>query len=190
MPIVRSKIDEETFKKIQKQGDYCNILFWTPTQFDLMQFDEDKSPKYKQVLFNSSYSTGKTEVIKGMMRKLMKNGKKVHFIFCVGRFAEKKPILLLQLENELVKEQFKDYIKFSWVKHEDLPSAVEKYPDHHVFVDEFILDMEEDSSSDNEDEDSKSSEATVNNIVSRGEVGISQMMQQLKFSEKVKLWIL
>ena len=92
-PIVRSKIDEETWNKIQKQGDYCNILFWTPSQFDLMQLDENKSPAIKHLLFTSSYSTGKTEVMKGMIRKLLENKQLVHFIFCVGGRVDKMPIL-------------------------------------------------------------------------------------------------
>merc|ERR1719232_1246864 len=166
-PIVRSKIDEEIFKKIQKQGDYCNILFWTPSQFDLIQLDEDYCPRYKHVLFNSSYSTGKTEVIKAMMKKLMENGQKVHFIFCVDASEKKKPILLLQLENELCQTKFKDFIKFGWVKSKDLQSAVKKYPDHHVFVDEYILDMKE-----------------------NGSGQISQMINQLEISTKETcLWL-
>ena len=64
---------------------------------------------------------------------------------CYGFLFEslpKKPILLLQLENEFSSEKYKNYIKFSLVRHEELESTVEKYPGHHVFVDEFILDME------------------------------------------------
>ena len=185
-PIVRSKIDEETFKKIQEQGDCCNILFWTPSQYDLMQLEEndsnshqskamgtddffgsdvskDYSPRYKHVLFNSSYSTGKTEVIKAMMKKLMVKGQKVHFIFCVDELVDKKPILLMQLENEFGQAKFKDNIKFSWVKDKDLQSAVTKYPDHHVFVDEYILDLKK-----------------------NGPGQISQIINQLKISTKVK----
>jgi len=166
-PIVRSKIDEEIFKKIQKQGDCCNILFWTPSQFDLIQLDEDYCPKYKHVLFNSSYSTGKTEVIKAMMKKLMEKRKKVHFIFCVDEFVDKKPILLLQLENELCQAKFKDKINFSCVRSKDLESAVTKYSDHHVFIDEYILDMKD-----------------------NGPGQISQMINQLKISTKETcLWI-
>ena len=71
-PIVRTKVDEATFEKIQKyQGHFNNILFWTPSQFDLVQLDEENKPKFKNVLFTSSFSTGKTEVMKGMMMKRM-----------------------------------------------------------------------------------------------------------------------
>ena len=79
-PIVRSKMDEATFEKIQKhQGNCTNILFWTPSQFDLVQLDENNKPKFKNLLFTSSFSTGKTEVMKGMMIKLLKAGEKVHY---------------------------------------------------------------------------------------------------------------
>ena len=82
-PILRSKVDEATFEKIQKyQGHFNNILFWTPSQFDLVQLDENNKPKYRNVLFTSSFSTGKTEVMKGMMIKLLKAGEKVHYIVC------------------------------------------------------------------------------------------------------------
>jgi len=133
----------------------------------LIQLDEDSCPRYKHVLFNSSYSTGKTEVIRAMMLKLMENGQKVHFIFCVDASVNKKPILLMQLENELCQAEFKDNIKFNWVKNEDLESAVKKYPDHHVFVDEYILNMKK-----------------------NGPGQIIQMINQLEISTKeTSLWV-
>ena len=99
-----------------------------------------------------------------MIRKLVENKQLVHFIFCVSKYVDKKPILLLQLEIESSSEKYKDYIKFSFVKHKELRSAVEKYPDHHVFVDEFILNMEKNRPGD-----------------------ISEMISQLKLATKVKL---
>ena len=152
-PILRSKIDEETFNIIQKkQGNWISVLFWTPDQYDLVQLDQNKKPKYKNVLFTSSYSTGKTEVIKGMMRKLMENRQKVHFIIC-NPVRIRKPILLLQIENEFDDKKYKDYIKFSVLQIEDQPLSqnlkqlsdlIAKYPDHHTFVDEFVMKMETD----------------------------------------------
>ena len=100
----------------------------------------------------------------------MEKGQKVHFVFCVDEYADKKPILLLQLENELCQAKFKDNIKFSWVKSKDLESAVKKYPDHHVFVDEYILDMEIYDYEYNED--------------------ISEIMNGLKLFTKVKFKII
>ena len=152
-PILRSKIDEETYNIIQKeQGNWISVLFWTPDQYDLVQLDQNKKPKYKNVLFTSSYSTGKTEVIKGMMRKLMENRQKVHFIIC-NPVRIRKPILLLQIENEFDDKKYKDYIKFSVLQIEDQPLSqnlkqlsdlIAKYPDHHTFVDEFVMKMETD----------------------------------------------
>ena len=47
-------------------------------------------------------STGKTEVMKGMMFKLLNAGKKCHFIFFTHR-SEKKSLLQLQMEIEFEK---------------------------------------------------------------------------------------
>ena len=98
------------------QGNYKNVLFWTPSQFDLVQLDENDRPKLKYVLFNSSYSTGKTEVIKGMMRKLLVKKQKCHFIFCslISQTRETDPILILQMRNEF--KQFRDNIKFTVIR--------------------------------------------------------------------------
>ena len=78
-------------------------------------------------------------------------------------FVDKKPIMLLQMENEFEQGKFKDYIKFSWVNYRDLKSAIEKHPDHHTFIDEYILDMK-----------------------NNGPDQISQMINQLEISTKVK----
>ena len=80
-PVIKHNYDEETFRKIKQQGDWCNVLFWTPKQYEIMQLNEHNSPKYKHVIFESSYSTGKTEVMKGMIRKLIDKSQKIHFIF-------------------------------------------------------------------------------------------------------------
>ena len=48
--------------------------------------------------------------------------------------------MLLELENEFEAEEFKGSIKFS-LEHERLKAAVVKHPNHHVFVDEYVLDL-------------------------------------------------
>ena len=67
-----------------------------PSQFDLVQLDSEGKPIYKNVFFASSYSTGKTEVMKGMIQNLLKTGQKCLFI--VPSFHQRKPLFLLQLE--------------------------------------------------------------------------------------------
>ena len=49
--------------------------------------------------------------------------------------------MLLELENEFQAEESKGVIKFSHVNHTDLKAAVVKHPNHHVFVDECLLDF-------------------------------------------------
>ena len=153
-PVTRSKVDDEVFKKIVgqdsnvkprnmtlpgedlnlgklAQGDYRTVLFWTPTQFDLLQLDEKFSPKYRKVLFTSSMSTGKTEVMKGMIQKLLNSGQKCHFIFYNHRCNKKT---LLQLQIELEFEKFEDNIEFSTVICHDngisyTPGKPSEFPD-------------------------------------------------------------
>ena len=122
-PIVRWKMDEKTFEKIQEQGSFSNVLFWNPSQFDLIQFYSNQQPLKRNVLFTSSYSTGKTEVIRAMIEKLLRIGQKCHFIV-FSFHTDKKPILLLQMElifEKLFEEnkdlrQFKGNIQFSVAK--------------------------------------------------------------------------
>ena len=51
--------------------------------------------------------------------------------------------MLLELETEFQDEASIDGIKFSAAKSKDLKAAVEEHPNHHVFVDEYVLDLEE-----------------------------------------------
>ena len=141
-PIVHNKVDQAVFETIQRhQGDYKNILFWTPSQFDLVQLNKENKPKFKNVLFTSSYSTGKTEVMKGMMKKLLKAGEKVHYIFC-NIYTDKRPIQLLQIElmfqqnKEL--QQYRSNVHFSVVQNGNQYDLMERYPDYHTFIDEFV----------------------------------------------------
>ena len=50
--------------------------------------------------------------------------------------------MLLELENEFEAEVFEGSIKFSYEEHKRLKAAVVKHPKHHVFVDEYVLDLE------------------------------------------------
>ena len=96
-PVMRHNYDEETCLKIKQQGKWQNVLFWTPKQFELIQLDTQNSPLFKHVIFDSSYSTGKTEVMKAMMRKLLDKSQKIHFIFSdrfLGRHPKNDEILL------------------------------------------------------------------------------------------------
>ena len=81
-PIVKYKVDDQTFDKIQSQGSCQNVMFWMPEQFNLLHLLEDYKPRHEKVLLTSSFSTGKTEIMKGMMKKLLKRGQKCHFILC------------------------------------------------------------------------------------------------------------
>ena len=49
--------------------------------------------------------------------------------------------MLLELENEFEAEEFKGSIKISFADSKDLKAAVEEHPNHHVFVDEYVLDL-------------------------------------------------
>ena len=96
-PVIKHNYDEETCLKIKQQGEWQNVLFWTPKQFELIQLDMQNSPLFKHVIFDSSYSTGKTEVMKAMMRKLLDKSQKIHFIFSyryLGRHPKNDEILL------------------------------------------------------------------------------------------------
>ena len=48
---------------------------------------------------------------------------------------------MLELENEFEAEEFEGSIKFSYEEHEELKAAVVKHPNHHVFVDEYVLNL-------------------------------------------------
>ena len=50
--------------------------------------------------------------------------------------------MLLELENEFEAEEFKGSIKFSYEEHKRLKAAVVKHPKHHVFVDEYLLNLD------------------------------------------------
>ena len=50
---------------------------------------------------------------------------------------------MLELENEFRVQESKGDIKFSHVAgRRNLKAAVEELPNHHVFVDEYVLDLE------------------------------------------------
>ena len=90
-PVIKHNYDEETCLKIKQQGKWQNVLFWTPKQFELIQLDTQNSPLFKHVIFDSSYSTGKTEVMKAMMRKLLDKSQKIHFIFSKDYYEGRHP---------------------------------------------------------------------------------------------------
>ena len=48
---------------------------------------------------------------------------------------------MLELENEFEAEVSTGAIKFSGVTNDQLKEAVIKHPNHHAFVDEYILDF-------------------------------------------------
>ena len=49
---------------------------------------------------------------------------------------------MLELETEFQDEASIDGIKFSAAKSKDLKAAVVKHPNHHVFVDEYLLNLD------------------------------------------------
>ena len=128
------------------QGHYKNVLFWTPEQYPLLQLVENFCPIYKHVLFNSSFSTGKTEVVRGMIQKLVDSGQPCHLIICSsGSNEPKKTILQLKLELEF-QEKIKISLLFQRLVHSNkerfnnLAHLVHNNKWHHTFVDEFLLD--------------------------------------------------
>ena len=50
--------------------------------------------------------------------------------------------MLLEIENEFRAEESKGGIKFSFAASKDLKAAVIAHPNHHVFVDEYILRLD------------------------------------------------
>ena len=134
--------DHTISEKIKQQGSTDNILFWTPSQFDLVQLDYEGNPRFKNVLFTSSFSTGKTEVMRAMMMKL-KDRKKCHYIVCHRSFTT--PLLYMQF---FIKMKSYKNIQITSLENigeslkEDLQCLLYKiamYPDHYTFVDEFIV---------------------------------------------------
>ena len=132
--------------KIRQQGKCENILFWTPSQFNLMQLDYELNPRFKNVLFTSSFSTGKTEVMRAMMMKLMDKNRKCHFIVCHNN-QEYPFIPLLYMQFETMFKSNKNFV-ISKVENnakslkedlERLLKQIAKYPDHHTFIDEFVV---------------------------------------------------
>ena len=69
--------------------------------------------------------------------------------------------MLLELENEFRAVDSINGIKFSCAESKNLKAAVEKHPNHHVFVDEYVLERKDD---------------------------ISEMMRELKQFTKVKTY--
>ena len=85
--------------------------------------------------------------------KLLKSGEKVHYIVC-NLYTDKKPIILLQTEllfdQDKDLQQYRNNVHISLVKNEGnslsadlekLSEQMAKFPDHHTFVDEFIINM-------------------------------------------------
>ena len=136
-------------KKQPGQGDYRSILFWTPSQFQIMQLDQQNLPCMRNVLFISSMSTGKTECMKGMVENLLKEGQRCHFIFFNQR-CPKKTLLHLQLENHFQGNKNRDKLEFSYLSSDatyhdtffsDLKKVVWKHPGYNTFIDELTLPM-------------------------------------------------
>eukprot|EP00092_Neocalanus_flemingeri_P037002 GFUD01040285.1.p1 GENE.GFUD01040285.1~~GFUD01040285.1.p1 ORF type:complete len:735 (+),score=159.46 GFUD01040285.1:221-2425(+) len=153
-PVIKSKIIPKITDAITTstktniaQGDYRSVLFWTPTQFQIMHLDGANVPIQKRVLLNSCMSTGKTEVMKGMMRMLLDEGQRCHFIICQF-VVEKKSILQVQLENEFQKEKEKGNIVFSFLNcnpekdnmYDLIQNKISEYPGYNTFIDEMVLD--------------------------------------------------
>merc|ERR1711981_665468 len=99
---------------MKEQGDYRSVLFWTPSQFQILQLDQDKHPVQKYVIFNSSMSTGKTENMKAMIEKLLSNGQKCHFIFYNQR-CSKKTILQVLIEKHFQKNKNRENLELSFI---------------------------------------------------------------------------
>ena len=149
-PLLRCDIDEKTAHTIGEQGKCENILFWTPSQFNLVQLNYEGKPRYKNVLFTSSFSTGKTEVMRYMMLELVKRKKKCHFIVC--NTTKLVPLLFIQftLLVEKMEEIEKQYIQISLVENlgsclnvdlKVLWKKIAQYPNHFTFVDEFVVNL-------------------------------------------------
>ena len=132
-------------KKQPAQGEYRSILFWTPSQFQIMQLDEENMP----CMFISSMSTGKTECMKGMIEKLLEAGQRCHFIL-YNQICSKKILLHLQLEQYFHNNKNRDRLEFSYLNsdsteatlfYSDLKKVIQKHPGCNTFIDELTLPM-------------------------------------------------
>ena len=110
-----------------------------------MKLDTDNLPIHKFVLFVSSMSTGKTEVMRGIIKKLLENKEKCHIVVSTYKM-KRKTLLHLKLEMEF--DAFKSQIQISTLDFEiiddktslaNLKRLMDMFPDHHTFVDEFVF---------------------------------------------------
>lgn len=149
-PITKWNVAEKIFETVTKQkghpgqGEYRSILFWTPSQFQIMQLDEECQPCQRNVLFKSSTSTGKTECMKGMIDRLLNEGQKCHFILFNQR-CPKKTLLQNQMENHFNKNKNSGNLEFSYLNSDatdpsgfytDLKKVIWKHQGYHTFIDE------------------------------------------------------
>ena len=158
-PILRYDIDEAVADKILEQGKCQNIIFWTPSQLNLVQLDGENVPRFKNVLFTSSFSTGKTEVMRYVMWKLVKMRKKCHFIVC--NTTKLIPLLFLQFITMVEDMELEyEYIQISLVQNhgygsgssmskdlKQLSEKVAEFPNHYTFIDEFVVNFKNDDES-------------------------------------------
>merc|ERR1712013_695258 len=152
-PVLKWNMADKIFETITMnktqpgQGEYRSILFWTPTQFQIMQLDEENIPRMPYVLFISSMSTGKTECMKGMIEKLLQEGQNCHFILFNQR-CPKKTLLQMQLEVYFQNNKNRANLEFSFLNsdatdatqfYSDLNKKIWSLPGYNTFVDELTL---------------------------------------------------
>ena len=88
-------IDEIT-NNIEKAGSAENILHWSPGQYDLAYFCNNR---YREILA-STYSTGKTILMEHCALELLKNGENVLFILYHPNDQHLAPKSFLQMKME------------------------------------------------------------------------------------------
>ena len=120
-------------------GTFC----WTPNQMSLL-----KDESLKRVLFLSPPSCGKTFILKGKVKQLaLKNQKVLILLPC---YLGIQTLLFFHLKEEF--EYYNNYIQIDNVKangyfsidETDLLEKIEKYRDHHIFMDEVGIFSESD----------------------------------------------
>ena len=128
----------------QGQGDLKSILFWSPDQANIILSSD---PRFQFVAFISSWSTGKTLLMKAMARKRAEENKDQHVCYCIIRYmSQKKTMLELATTAEFEDLENVDVIAPEVMGHTDvvniaskLRTLIDATPGTCWFVDEMIL---------------------------------------------------
>ena len=103
-PITTTKSIEKVMEHLSIISDTVNIIFWSEKQLPLL---ESQDPKFKRVIFCSTYGSGKTLIIREKIERLASQGQKTLYILGVGNADEgEKNLLHLKLQNRWSHDEF------------------------------------------------------------------------------------